>query len=331
MRNLLFFPLLAACAAEEPVSTATPDAGRAALATCEAWGGTYAGVTFTDEEATNAIDFADTATAVELEAVYGVGPVTADRIIAARPFATQADPLAALDAVAYVAADELASFRDDSYGLWCGLDDGRQSCCVDLACEGLGDTVSAVTFTDAEAQATLDWANRATQAELEAVCQVGPVVASNIAAYRPIHSLLQLDLVPYVTGSQLRGMLGTTTCTTEGDVDAEWCALSGADCTCAATCEDELYNAWEPWRDAVVDDVETLIDAIPVNHDDLCGPAPESSVPFVTQVGIDHAADCSDSWYDVIYQQNVDDGVAYLISVRIASDLHWEVVDCDII
>ena len=96
--------------------------------TCSAWGGTYSGLTFTDEQATHAIDMADNATAAELKELRGVGPSIATRIIAARPFGDHADPLAALDAVSWVGTNVLTSFRDQSFQSWCALDDGRQSC-----------------------------------------------------------------------------------------------------------------------------------------------------------------------------------------------------------
>src|SRR5688572_13435908 len=145
MSRTFFFVALAAC---NPVYLApgasSPESERASTGQCLPLGGVYSGVVFTDEEASNAIDFADHATGPELEVMLGIGPSIADRIVSARPYGTAADPMAALDAVPYVGPMLLGRFKSDTYALWCSTDDGRQSCCIDLACEGLGGTVAGV-------------------------------------------------------------------------------------------------------------------------------------------------------------------------------------------
>ncbi len=200
--------------------------------TCSAWGGTYSGVAFTDEEASNAIDFADHASAAELQALAGVGPAIASSIVAARPFAARPDPLAALDAVSRVGGAVLTGFRDHSYGLWCSLRDGRQTCCVDLGCSGLGGTTSGVELTDVEATGVLEWANHADEEELGAVCGVGATLAGALVAARPMRTLAQLDAVPGVGATTLRRFLGHEgyTCATKLSALEAWCGASG--CTC---------------------------------------------------------------------------------------------------
>lgn len=204
--------------------------------TCGAWAGTYSGVTFTDEQATHAIDMADHATAEELRALHGVGPSIASRIIGARPFASQPDPLAALDGVAYVGENVLTSFRDRAFASWCALDDGRQSCCFQVPCEA--GATSGVAFTAEQTHNVLEWANYATRDELTAVCGVGPSIAAGIEAARPIDSLAALDAVPYVGATVLHRMLGDAgyECAAQGSqgrpVEYDWCMER--DCVCEA-------------------------------------------------------------------------------------------------
>ncbi|TNE89646.1 MAG: hypothetical protein EP330_10795 [Deltaproteobacteria bacterium] len=231
MRAIVSVVALAACApVSERAPTAELAASRAPLAMCDLLGDTVSGVSFSDEEATNTLDFVNGATPAELDAVYGIGAAIAGNLVASRPFADLTD----LDAVAYIGPSVLTSLRDETESAWCALDDGRQSCCIDLACAGLGDTRSGVDFTDAEAQAVLDWANRATTDELMAVCQVGPVIADAIESARPLPSLVALDLVPFVSGFHLEEMRGTesSTCPLQGSVLDEWCATDSAHCVC---------------------------------------------------------------------------------------------------
>jgi DNA uptake protein ComE-like DNA-binding protein len=200
---------------------------------CSAWGGTYSNVTFTDEQATNAIDLADHGSSEELGALFGVGPAIASHIENARPFALETDPLAALDAVAWVGESVLTSFRDQSLASWCMLRDGRQSCCVDVACEGLGG-VSTIPFTDEQAHVVLDWANHATDAQLQEVCHVGPTVAARIAAARPLTTIAELDAIPLIGSHALYAFTDHPlfACATKGSVADEWCDEPGASCVC---------------------------------------------------------------------------------------------------
>lgn len=229
MRTTLSVLVLLSACAPESAPTADSSAQRSPLLVCDALGDTVSGVAFTDEEGSNTLDFVNVATATELDAVYGIGTAIAGNIVDARPIAD----LAALDAVAYVGPSVLTSLRDETEAEWCAIDDGRQSCCIDLSCD-LGDTRSGVTFTDAEAQAVLDWANRATTEELLAVCQVGEVIAGKIEDARPLPSLVALDIVPFVSGFHLEEMRGTesSTCALQGSVLDEWCPTAAANCVC---------------------------------------------------------------------------------------------------
>ncbi len=223
--------IAAACsAADMPAGTALESR---VAATCEPMGRDVSAVSFSDEQATAAIDMADGASLEELEALDGVGPSIARRIAAARPFRAHADPLAALDDVAYVGPRVLASFRDGAFQAWCALDDGRQACCVDVACAG-GGVEGNVEVSDAEAHAVLDWANRATTDELIAVCRVGPEMARLIEQARPIRSVAELAAVRYVGDATLRHMVGQDgyLCPLQGSVFEEWCGLADASCAC---------------------------------------------------------------------------------------------------
>ena len=75
-----------------------------------------------DEQAQNAVDFADNGTVTELEVMLGIGPSIANKIVAARPFGTGANPMEALDRVSYVGPMLLGRFQADTYSLWCSLD-----------------------------------------------------------------------------------------------------------------------------------------------------------------------------------------------------------------
>lgn len=238
VRAVLPALLLAACAGEAPPTAAAPTE-RVNTATCAEWGAVVSGVAFTDEQAQNAVDLVDYATEAELETITGIGPSIASRIVAARPFGSQAEPLAALDAVSYVGDSVLTALRDEAYGAWCALADGRQACCVDIGCAGLGDTVSGVTFSDADARAVLDWANGASTDDLTSVCSVGAAIAADIEAARPLRTVAQLDAVPYVGASVLHSLVGDEgyTCQSKPSVLDGWCAAPDALCTCDETDE----------------------------------------------------------------------------------------------
>lgn len=211
-------------------------AERAQEGQCLPLGGTFSGVVFTDEQAQNAIDFADNGTGEELEVMLGIGPSIASKIIANRPYASHENPMAKLDAVPYVGPVLLTRFQSDTYSLWCSLDDGRQGCCIDLSCDGLGGTFSGVEMTDAEAEMVLDWANRANFDQLDQVCGIGDSIATGIVAARPLHAVDELDAVSYVGPTLLHRLVGTDgyTCMTRDTVAEAWCDEDGA-CQCAET------------------------------------------------------------------------------------------------
>jgi DNA uptake protein ComE-like DNA-binding protein len=212
------------------------DAERAQDAQCMPLGGTFSGVVLSDEEAQNAVDFADHGTSEELEVMLGIGPSIANRIITNRPYASAVNPMGKLDAVPYVGPVLLDRFKSDTYSLWCSLDDGRQGCCIDLSCDGLGGTFSGVEMTDADAQMVLDWANRASFEQLDQVCGVGASIATDIVAARPMHDVAELDAVSYVGPTLLNRLVGTDgyTCFTRDTVAEAWCDEDGA-CQCAET------------------------------------------------------------------------------------------------
>lgn len=210
---------------------------QSSAAMCSAWGGSYSGVSFTDEQAVHTVDMADNATAAELESLSGVGPVIAARIIAGRPYGEQPDPLAALDALAQVGPATLKKLRDQSFHRWCAVDDGRQSCCFSLTCEA--GSASGVAFTADQAHTVLSWANYATRDELTRVCGVGSTIATNIEAARPIHNLAELDAISYVGPTLLHRLLGDPgyECNVMGadgrSVTYNWCTTH--ECTCDAS------------------------------------------------------------------------------------------------
>ncbi|MCP4448242.1 MAG: hypothetical protein GY811_23320 [Myxococcales bacterium] len=104
--------------------------GESKGAVCETFGTEVSGVVFDNEQATNVVDMADTATKEELEALNGIGAGIAQRIIDARPFATLDAPLVALDQVPYVSSTILTTLRDEVFERWCSIEDGRQTCCA---------------------------------------------------------------------------------------------------------------------------------------------------------------------------------------------------------
>ncbi|RMH42943.1 MAG: hypothetical protein D6689_06545 [Deltaproteobacteria bacterium] len=223
---------IAGCAID--VDTAGVDRAQVGLApVCEPLGDVVSGVAFDDEEATNVIDFADHATYEELLAVRGIGPRIARGIMAARPLRAQVDPLAALDAVPWVGPEVLDELRRTVHTAWCSVDDGRQSCCIALACEGAGADAS-IPVSDDEAYMVLDWANRADMDALMAVCRVGVETAEAIVAARPIRTIGQLEQVKFVGDATLRHMLGRDSylCSLQGSVFDEWCGRPDAHCAC---------------------------------------------------------------------------------------------------
>ncbi len=168
---------------------------------CSPLGGQVSGVQFSDDQASFAIHFVDNASVDELQAIDGVGPSIAARIIGARPFATAADPLAALDAVPYVGARVLGGLRAH------------------------GDT-----------GAVLDWANHASADQLAAVCRIGSKTAGAIIDARPFSSLAELQGVRNIGPTTIEYLLGTSgySCSTKGSVLQEWCGVDGAQCWCGA-------------------------------------------------------------------------------------------------
>lgn len=307
MFRIPFFVVLTAC---NPVylapGSSSVDADRASLGECRPLGGTFSGVAFTDEEAHNAIDFADNATGPELEAMLGIGPSIANRIVTARPYGTQASPLAALDMVSYVGPVLLERFRTDTYALWCSFDDGRQGCCIDLACEGLGGEPAGVVFDDAEAQMVLDWANRATFDELDAVCGIGEAIATDIVAARPLHALDELDGVPYVGPSALHRMLGDEgwDCVTRATVAEVWCVHDDA-CVCDTGAETEppaqVEDIGHESTDGLPAAIVAAVDAL-VGQSDLCDPAYAGPTELVGLV--EHRVDGVTTGYTVHLSQD---------------------------
>lgn len=243
----LLVACLAACSAEQGQQTRASHIA----ASCEPMGALVSGVAFTNEEATHVIDMVDNASKAELRSIAGIGGKTADRIIDGRPFRPLAEPLAALDQVAYVGPSILNNLRTDAYASWCALDDGRQSCCVDLGCEGT--FVATVGIGADDVHSLLDWANRAEFAELDAVCGVGPSIAQGLIDARPLHSTAEVLAVSHVGTSTLFKMLGKDgqSCATQGNIDQEWCGLADAKCLCQA-----LPNAFLLDEDAASNLVE---------------------------------------------------------------------------
>jgi len=189
---------LTACFAEE-----APQRNQSAsevTATCSALGGTFSGVEFNDDQGSYAVSLANNAAADTLQEIDGIGAKIAQRIIAARPFATLAD----LDSVSYVGAKILGGFR-----------------------------------AHANTRAVLDWANSANRSELTAVCQIGNKTAEAIEAARPIDSLDDLLAVRNIGEETLKTLLGVPgfSCSTKGSVIDEWCGEDGAACYCSTGVE----------------------------------------------------------------------------------------------
>ena len=229
--SLVVLTALAACGATE--LTESEQIATQLAPTCEPLGAEQSGVVFSDEQATHVIDMVDNATLDELQTINGIGPSIAQRIVDARPFRSHLNPLSKLDAVPWVGPEVLASLRASAFDAWCRLDDGRQSCCIELSCTG-GGAGAAVPVTDDEAFALLDWANRASFDELVLVCRVGPEIAQSIIDARPLRTVAQLEQVPLVGDALVRHMLGRDhyLCSLQGSVFEEWCGLADAQCVC---------------------------------------------------------------------------------------------------
>jgi len=199
---------------------------------CEPVGGTWAGVSFSDEQANNALDFVDHASIDALLAVRGLDADAVRGLVAQRPFAGRADPLGDMVAVAGLSSKSLTVLREGTYGAWCATAPGA-SCCLDLGCEGAGGPIAHTRLDDADAFAVLEWANDASLEELERVCGIGPVTASAIVRARPLHNLRELERVEQLGPHQWAQLLGDDlgACTEQASVFTEWCGLAGT-CEC---------------------------------------------------------------------------------------------------
>lgn len=215
---LLSLGLLAACATEPSAAPLTP--------VCAPFGGDLAGLSLTDEEATNVVDLVDHASLDELAAL--VGASRAVDLDMARPFADDDRPI-----------DQLSRWLDAADALelldatvdWCADPDGRAGCCVDLPCEALPTRLAGVELDEVESLALLEWANAADRGELIAVCGVGQVMADDILAARPVRTLSTLDRIDNVGADAVERMVGRRDCPAKPDVFEVWCSLEGA-CTC---------------------------------------------------------------------------------------------------
>lgn len=201
--------------------------------TCEPLSASVSGIAFNNEEATRVVDMIDNATKTELRAIEGIGAKTADRIVDGRPYRSLQEPLAALDQVAYVGPKILTNLLEGSFEKWCALADGRQSCCIELACDA-GTSVASVDLSADDAHTLLDWANRANLSELDAVCGIGPSIAQSIVSARPLHSTAEVLAVPRIGNTTLFKILGKAglSCSKQGSVADEWCGLPDAQCLC---------------------------------------------------------------------------------------------------
>jgi DNA uptake protein ComE-like DNA-binding protein len=203
--------------------------------TCEPLSASVSGIAFNNEEATRVVDMIDNATKTELKAIDGIGAKTADRIIDGRPYRSLQEPLAALDQVTYVGPRILTNLLAGSFENWCALDDGRQSCCIELACDA-GTSVASVDLSVDDVHSLLDWANRANLSELDAVCGIGPSIAQSIVSARPMHSAAEVLAVPRIGNTTLFKILGKDgkSCSQQGSVSDEWCGQPDAQCLCNA-------------------------------------------------------------------------------------------------
>jgi hypothetical protein len=66
------------------------------------------------------------------------------------------------------------------------------------------------------------------------VCRIGPAIAEELVAARPLHGITELEAVRYVGDSTVQHMLGRdgSTCASKGSVASEWCGLAEAECSC---------------------------------------------------------------------------------------------------
>ena len=208
------FLALVALAGCETVST-----DRNLLPTCSTLGGTWAGLALDSERASNLSNMARYAEPYEL--VDWFGEDTALRIVRARPFKT--DPVSEL--VLALDPETVEELADTAFDAWCRLDDGRQSCCVDLDATGLGQEASGVQIDDQDAFALLSWANAATHDELVAVCGVGDGIAERIREARPLRTIHELDRVAWVGPDSLARMVGYEACVSEPSAIELWCEV----------------------------------------------------------------------------------------------------------
>lgn len=210
-RATLAFVAMLGC---EPTTT-----DRNLLPTCMVDAGTWAGLTLDAEEASNLADMVTTAEASELAAWFG--EETALRIVRSRPFVL--DPVSEL--ILALDPETVDLLADEAFETWCQLDDGRQSCCVAIERDGLGEESSGVLFDDAAAFAVLGWANAGTHEELVSVCGVGDGIARGIRAARPVRTIYDLDQVGWVGPENLARILGDEACASEPSAVALWCEL----------------------------------------------------------------------------------------------------------
>jgi len=205
------------------------------MGTCTATGGEYNGARFSAEQHSNTLDLIDNATVVELMAVDGVNGDVARQIAAGRPWFEFPDPLDAIGQLPAVDDGVMLALRDGTMDGWCLQGEGRQNCCLDISCEGLGGWIGEVEVLDWESDALLEWANNGTTEDLELVCGIGPSIAADIIAARPMRGVKEFDAVPYIGAATLQGILGRDGygCETQGSIFEEWCSLDGT-CTCDA-------------------------------------------------------------------------------------------------
>ena len=340
-RSVLFALALCACAPATVSPSLIGDSDSAArIGSCDPIGGTFSGVTFTDEEAQNAIDFADHADRRELEALNGVGSSIANRIIHGRPYASQADPVGSLDAISYVGSGILGSFRDDSAALWCDLRDGRQDCCIDLACESLGGVVeSYIEYTDDEAHMVLDWMNNAPTERLTAVCNVGPAMAAEIEAARPVRNTTEIGAIKYISGHALWGFVGLEGwgCATKGSVAEEWCGEAEAECVCdtgtvPAPTEPPPFtgDVFVDNYDALPVEVQVVVDEWAAENQ-ICDSQSRPWDPRFAEATLSYQ-DGAFVGGDLRMVQMIDPegGIQYHIFIAIESDYSSDVQGCDI-
>lgn len=233
LKTCLPLALALACACAPAEQQQSSQQASQLAPTCEPLAASVSGISFSDEEATRVVDMIDNASQAELQGIAGIGAKTAERIIDGRPYRSLQEPLVALDQVAYVGPKVLTSLRGDSFESWCAISDGRQSCCIELSCDA-GTSIGAVDLSADDAHSLLDWANRASLSELDAVCGVGPSIAQSIVAARPLRSAEDLLEVPRIGNTTLFKILGkeNQSCASQGSVAEEWCGLADAACLC---------------------------------------------------------------------------------------------------